>query len=393
MTFFASRAGWEIEQGFMAAASLIGGLLVLIPLTWFLQAWNVGCVLYIFWTSLVCILQFVNNMIWRDNARNVSPIFCDICEFLITCRIPTVPYWDHYAGVRVQWAAGMGIISAGLVIARRVALITAASNRFQHNTNGRRMMYIDLVIGLVPPLLQIALFFVQQGHRFDVYEGIGCYPAIPPSIISICLTSVTCLIIGIVSAAYCFQTLRGLYRRHRMIDGVLSDVGVSTDRYYRLLIMAILEPSCTIPISIYNLVLSVQYYYPWRGFADLHFGFDRVDQFPYELWTAQQSNAPLREEWYQTGCALVFFLIFGTTREAFKRYRAAFRWVAERLGVKFKQEVEEEGSTFAAAPVSPRKHWWDTTGSSYTMNNLSFASASNVSSNTVTSKVNPDRPL
>ena len=43
-------------------------------------AWNVGCVLYIFWMGGQCLLQFINMMIWRDNAINVAPVWCDISE-------------------------------------------------------------------------------------------------------------------------------------------------------------------------------------------------------------------------------------------------------------------------------------------------------------------------
>lgn len=42
-----------------------------------------------------------------------------------------------------------------------------------------------------------------QGHRFDIYEGIGCFYAIPNTIFSWVLMSITPIIIGCISGVYC----------------------------------------------------------------------------------------------------------------------------------------------------------------------------------------------
>ena len=47
--------------------------------------WNVGCVVYIFWIGGECLINFINMMIWRDNAINVAPVWCDISEY---CHSP-----------------------------------------------------------------------------------------------------------------------------------------------------------------------------------------------------------------------------------------------------------------------------------------------------------------
>ena len=47
-------------------------------------AWNVGCVVYIFWIGGECLINFINMMIWRDNAINVAPVWCDISEYCST---------------------------------------------------------------------------------------------------------------------------------------------------------------------------------------------------------------------------------------------------------------------------------------------------------------------
>ena len=55
-------------------------VMVLIPLPWHLQAWNVGTCAYMIWTAIACLNQFVNAVVWRDNAINYAPVWCDICK-------------------------------------------------------------------------------------------------------------------------------------------------------------------------------------------------------------------------------------------------------------------------------------------------------------------------
>lgn len=61
-------------------ASFSAFVLVLIPLPWHLQAWNSGTCFFILWTSLACLNQFVNSVMWANDALNRAPVWCDICK-------------------------------------------------------------------------------------------------------------------------------------------------------------------------------------------------------------------------------------------------------------------------------------------------------------------------
>ena len=61
-------------------ASFLGFVAVLIPLPLHLQAWNSGTCFYVFWTSLACLNQFVNSVVWANDAINKAPVWCEICE-------------------------------------------------------------------------------------------------------------------------------------------------------------------------------------------------------------------------------------------------------------------------------------------------------------------------
>lgn len=61
--------------------ALLGSGLALIPLPWHLQAWNSGTCLYMIWASIACFNLGLNSILWRDNAINFAPVWCDICEY------------------------------------------------------------------------------------------------------------------------------------------------------------------------------------------------------------------------------------------------------------------------------------------------------------------------
>jgi pheromone a factor receptor len=73
-----------------------GFWLSIIPLYWHLQgklqftngpslnikvhftAWNTGTCVYMLWTSIGCLICFINAILWRGNVIDKAPIYCDI---------------------------------------------------------------------------------------------------------------------------------------------------------------------------------------------------------------------------------------------------------------------------------------------------------------------------
>ncbi|KAK7692308.1 hypothetical protein QCA50_003933 [Cerrena zonata] len=297
-------ASWVAEQKALTALSFITFILVVLPLPGFIKARNIGCILYAAWIAVLCLTSFINTIVWRDHARNIAPVWCDIY-------------------VRLAFMGNMGILSAGLVIARRVSLVATASSVWLRSENRTRAMYGDLAIGLTPPIAQLIEFWFMQGHRFDILEGLGCSAAVPFSILNICLTWVWNFIIGLISAFYCVRTLHTLLRRHRHVRQVLRMANMDLQLFYRLVAMAVVELCCTLPLVLFVFVNNMRgAYYPWKGLADLHLGFERVRQFPYEMWVAE--SAFQQSLWYQIGCGLLFFLLLGFTQDSRARYK---RWL------------------------------------------------------------------
>lgn len=103
----------------------LGFLLALVPLPWHLEAWNSGTCYYMMWTALACLNQFVNSIVWSDDAVNRAPIWCDICEFPRTSRLfPLYLSLMPLTATRITLAAAFGIPASALCIMRRLHSIS-----------------------------------------------------------------------------------------------------------------------------------------------------------------------------------------------------------------------------------------------------------------------------
>ncbi|KAJ3557346.1 hypothetical protein NM688_g1519 [Phlebia brevispora] len=308
---------WPVSQALLTAFSFITFVLVSVPLYWHLEAWNVGCVLYIAWVGPQCLIQFINGVLWRDNAINWAPVWCDIT-------------------VRYTWGASHGLLAASLVINRRLYKIATTSSVSITRSEKRRTILVDLAIGLSIPILHIILLWFVQGHRFDIFAGVGCLVAVPNTYFAIVLSNGLAIVIGLISAAYCGGTIRAFMKRRRQFSELLaSNNNLTFHRYLRLMALAAIELISTVPLATYLMVRQLRSpIYQWKGLGDLHWGFSAVHQYPSIVWLETPGNVTFltMEPWLYITCGLIFFLFFGLAEEARTHYRLAFTTVAKKLG-------------------------------------------------------------
>lgn len=101
-------------------ASFLGFVLVLIPLPWHLQAWNSGTCFFVLWTSLACLNQFINSVMWANDALNRAPVWCDICKLGSTSASSNVLTCESCPATRIMLGAALGIPASSLCIMRRL---------------------------------------------------------------------------------------------------------------------------------------------------------------------------------------------------------------------------------------------------------------------------------
>jgi len=299
-----------------STCAFIGFLLCCIPFPWHLEAWNTGTCLYMFWTSLACLNQFINSVIWRGNVINWAPVWCDI-------------------SARITIGINVAIPVASLCINRRLYHISCVRSVTVSKAEKRRAVVVDMAIGLGVPLIFMVLQYIPQGHRFDIWEDIGCFPFTYNTPVALALVSIPPIIIGLISGVYGVLSIRSFLLLRSQFQEVLSvNKNLRVGRYLRLMMLSGIETVSTLSIGSYALYLNITVLEPWKGWEDTHVDFSFVGQYPAVLWRATPF-APMLElsRWLVIVCAVVFFIFFGFAEEARKNYRSAAQSVVKHVGV------------------------------------------------------------
>ncbi|KZT67295.1 putative fungal pheromoneG-protein-coupled receptor [Daedalea quercina L-15889] len=310
---------WAAQEDVTIAFSFIGFVLVNVPMYWHLRAWNTGSVQYIFWVGSACLIQFINNIVWKDNAINWAPVWCDITT-------------------RWTLASSIAICSCSLVIMRRLYHIANITTIHVTREDKRRMIIEDIAVGSGFPILEVLLYWFMQGHRFDIYEGIGCWPTIPNTVVSWFIYDLWPVFFGTMTAVYCTLTIRAFLQRRKQLNQIMaSNSDLNFNRYFRLMGLAAVNMLFVLPLGIYTMVVNASTpIYVWRGLADLHYDFSAVDQYPAIVWrsSALAQRSVMFSEWSYIGCALLSFGFFGFGDEARKHYRKIYDVVTKHFGVR-----------------------------------------------------------
>ncbi|EKM52809.1 uncharacterized protein PHACADRAFT_261451 [Phanerochaete carnosa HHB-10118-sp] len=310
---------WSVQQAIYTAFCGLGFILSYIPLYWHLEAWNMGAVLWVFWSGTGCLIYFVNGIIWHDNTIDCAPVWCDIVT-------------------RFMQAQPIGTTIASALINHRLYKLTKLSVTHTTAADKRRMGIIDLSIGLGIPAIFMGTYWFVQGHRFDIFEGVGCAQDSPLTYVWIFTYGIWPTIITTISACFGVMTILAFMRHRKEIDILVSEKhrSLTSYRYFRLMVFASVDVLFLLPLTIFLLfeVVTTQDLYPWNGLADLHFDFSNVLQIPADSWRARQGtiNQVLTAPGTAIGSSLVFFAFFGMAKEARVHYRKAFNALRRKCG-------------------------------------------------------------
>ncbi|KAF9562763.1 STE3-like pheromone receptor [Agrocybe pediades] len=308
----------SVDNQVFSAFSFITFILVLIPFPWHLEAWNTGTCLYMAWTAVALLSLFINSVMWNDNAIDFAPVWCDISSKIII-------------GISVA------IPSASLCINHRLYSIAAVRTVTRTKAEKRRSIIVDLVIGLGIPLVVMALHYIVQGHRYNIFEDIGCYPSTYNTPPAYALVFMMPVVIGLASGTYSIMSIIAFRKRQAEFKEILSaNSNLSSHRFFRLMALAGIEVLCCVPFGIASMVLNATrgVVSPWISWEDTHYNFSRVDQVLAQFWKLDPTTRTSLEmtRWLVVVCGLVFFAFFGFADEAQKHYRLAFDSVARRVG-------------------------------------------------------------
>ncbi|EGN91696.1 hypothetical protein SERLA73DRAFT_192129 [Serpula lacrymans var. lacrymans S7.3] len=296
----------------------IGFVLVSILLPMHLRARNAGTCMYIVWTSIVCLTTAVNSIIWNRNYVNWSPVWCDISS-------------------RVIMAAGWGNEVALLCIIRRLYRIITMKAVNQSVREARRDLIVDLCIGIGLPILILSLQYIVEFCDFEIFEDVGCFPAVNITAPSIPIFVMWPAVFALVTAIYAGLTIyatikRKAYRREIMSSNQALQFG----HYWRLLTLTGIGIVCTLPYGMLEFFVNVLPPYQPYNWDIEHTGFSEGQETPASLWANDAVSVYSMEinRWSPLFNALVFFAFFGFTKEARQDYRRVWLFIIQPISIR-----------------------------------------------------------
>ncbi|KAE8258677.1 hypothetical protein A4X13_0g1523 [Tilletia indica] len=297
---------------------IVAVILAASVLPWHIKAKNSGVLILCSWLIISVACLTINSFIWWNDTEIRCQIWCDI-------------------STKITFGAFMGLPCSSVCILRQLEEI-GSTRRVRSTAKDRKhQLYFDLGVGVGIPLVYMILHIVNQGHRFDISESIGCFPTYYLTPVAIVLVLVPPVVASTVALIYSFLALRWFVIRRRQFNAVLqnSHTGLNRNRYLRLMAMAGTEALWSFPINVTILVskftLQDKPIHPYLSWSDTHFQFSRIDQYTSAFW----DSAPgLKAYWKASLClgrygALVgcffLFVFFGTGNDALKFYGAVLR--------------------------------------------------------------------
>jgi pheromone a factor receptor len=137
-----------------------------------------------------------------------------------------------------------------------------------------------------------------------------------------------------------------------------SNSAMTTNRYLRLIAMALTEMIWGTSLTAFNLFSNVSIgLRPWKSWANVHSNFLRVGLFPISVLPPQFVTTMMILWWSIPASGLIFFAFFGFGEEALKEYKKVWAWIMVKV---FRRPIGGEkgkslfgGSSIPSRSVSP----------------------------------------
>ncbi|KAF8890813.1 pheromone A receptor-domain-containing protein [Gymnopilus junonius] len=316
--------------------AFISAALVIIPLPWHWRARNIATIALMLWLFVVNVIYGVNTIIWAGNVNNPIPVWCDITTKIVV-------------------GASYALPLATLCICKHLEMVSSSRKVSYDIADRRRRMIFESIMCFVVPMIFMALHYVVQGHRYDIFENFGCQAAIYISIPAVFLVWFPQLLFSVLTFIFGALALHNFIRRRLTFAAHLqnSNSALNTNRYLRLIAMALTEMIWGTSLTAYNLWSNVTGgLRPWTNWDDVHSNFSRVGLFPaFEIppWIIKTM---ILLWWALPASSLIFFAFFGFGEEARKEYRKI--WTMFRKHILRNSEKGEKGSLLGGSSSSSR---------------------------------------
>ncbi|KAH9919595.1 GPCR fungal pheromone mating factor [Fomitopsis serialis] len=295
--------------------SFAAAVLVIIPLPAHVRARNVATIAISLWLFAVNLAQGINTLAWADNVEVKHVVWCDIAT-------------------RLFIGSNIALPAACLALCMHLERIASARMVQITEADKRRRMLIDSVLCFGLPAVYMGLYYVVQGHRFDIIENLGCRPETYVSIPEFFLIRFPPILLSLATLVYAALTFAHFFRRRATFAKHLqsNSSALTPSRYFRLMAMALVEMFWGLLITALNTWFSYRDgLRPWISWSNTHSDFSRIGQFP-TVTIPQQTLVMAYFLWWAVPVsAYLFFIFFAFGQDTAQSYIACWEWIRRFL--------------------------------------------------------------
>ncbi|KAJ6505289.1 GPCR fungal pheromone mating factor [Mycena sanguinolenta] len=296
----------------MPIGALFACVLLLVPLPRHWRTRNIATLSMIAWLFMSNFTYGINAIIWSGRTHNVAPVWCDIVGK------------SHIGATAAGPATCLSLV---------LQLWRVATSR----PNNMKTFMLDLFLCWGYPGATMALHYIVQGHRFNIWEDFGCFHTTFVSIPAILLLYGPITLIGVLNFVFGGLAFYNFWQhRHSFAAGLERDNSPFTmRRYVRAMIVTILIAVWdAVVIVVVDIMVSetqegLRAYTSW---ADVHSDFWHVYEYQITLMPPKQ-QVLFHVMWWTGPCsAYLFFCCFALCDEAAAEYALCYRWMLRMFG-------------------------------------------------------------
>ncbi|CAG7853423.1 Pheromone B alpha 3 receptor [Serendipita indica DSM 11827] len=275
------------------------------------------------WTFGALLIVTVNTIVWHGSIENRYPIWGDIAT---------------------AWLAvySFAVSCCAFCIQYRLWSIARTRRVFFTHKEKKRQNYVTYFICYGAPLIFKVVHYVNQGHRYDLYEDLGPHQTNYNTPVALATYFVFDQIVCIIATIFSFMTVICILKHRKEFNAVISSsVKINRSRYFQLLSLAAVTVSIHLPFTLWMYVNDIVGYpiHPWISWEDTHSNWMRIayiTRFMLSISPGEKVALSI-SYWTLPLCGILYFLLFGFGEEAMMQYNAVFDAIRRPFGALFRK--------------------------------------------------------
>ncbi|PWY69230.1 a-pheromone receptor PreA [Aspergillus eucalypticola CBS 122712] len=290
----------------LPVTAFVSVLLSIIPLVLHCKNRNVAASSLILWYILLNIFNIINALIWPTD---------DIDS-----------WWDGKGlcdiEVKVMIASYVAIPGTLVCIFRTLAQVLDTSRANLVPTQSQRWWNHAVVLSFcaIAPVVAMLTHYVYQSNRYILYAIAGCLNNYDRSWVTLVLAWIWPLVICLIAGYYCVIVLHRLTKYRSQFGDILQSANsnLTKSRFLRLFLIAFMMLWAIIPVQTYVVASNIIVTQPWHSYSW------SVAHPPdwNEVIKVPVAGHVFYDRWIPVASGYMFFIFFGSGRDAFVMYRA-----------------------------------------------------------------------